>query len=211
VLTHLRPGRNDAGYSLVELLVVMIMMGLISIVTVTGIVQTGKTQKFVVDRSDSTAQLQKTIERMARDIRVADPVEVGTAGASTLQLRKFRAGSCSRIGYYISGTSLMQSTQRGLTPTPAPLGSPMVSDACNSNQSTTLPPTTGTVTVKTLATGLDTSTTLFTYYGIDGSTLGSTPTTTSIARILIKIKLSASPKQAVQTTVTLRNYKVPTS
>jgi prepilin-type N-terminal cleavage/methylation domain-containing protein len=213
VLTRLRQSADD-GYSLIELLVVMILLGLVGSVVVTGVVATNRTTTAVSLRTQASGDLQKTVERMAREIRVAEPLEAGTATGTTLQARIFRNGACSRIGYYLSGTTLMQETQTGLTPTPAPVGSTLVTDACSSNLTAT-PPTTGAnVRTTVLATGVDTSVPLFTYYGITGAQLTSPPTSSLVARVGIQVRLTATskrPMKTIQTSVQLRNFKPPAS
>jgi prepilin-type N-terminal cleavage/methylation domain-containing protein len=214
MLTRRLSERREDGYTLVELLVVMILMGLVGTVIVGGVVATNRTTSAVSNRTQATADLEKTVERMGREIRVADPLEAGTATSSSVQVRNFRNGQCSRIGYYLSGTTLMQETQTGLTPSAAPIGSTLVTDACSSNLTAT-PPTTGAgVRTAALATGLDTSLPLFTYYGINGAQLASPITSSLVARVAIQVKLTATssrPARTIQTSVQLRNFKPPTS
>lgn len=199
----------EDGYSLIELLVVIILLSIVGSVILAGIVQTSRTNTAVSVRTTSLTDLQKAVERMARDLRTADPLEPGTAGGSTLQVRIFRGSACSRVGYYLSGTTLMKETQTGLTPTPATLGAAYVNSACSSGLTST-PPTTGAgVSTAVVATGLDASLPLFTYYDASGTVITSPPATASVARIAVTITLAVTSNRGAKslgTSVLLRNY-----
>ena len=195
-----------AGYSLIELLVVVSLLGVVGVVAMTGVIQVNRATSLVTKRTTTSAGLQKAIERIAREIRVADPLEAGTVTNQSLQVRVYRNDGCSRIGYYIAGGSLMQETQTGLTPTPAPLGQKSTDVSCSSSLTAT-PPTTGPgVTTTLLVAGLDVSAPIFTSYGPDGLALTAPVTSSSVTRIDIKLTTQA-PVQSVQTSVMLRNSK----
>lgn len=89
-------GGEDGGFTLVELLVVMVILGVVGTVTVAGITSGLRTTSYAQARVDTLAETQTTIERISREIRGGHPVREITEDRMTLdvcrdgQLRHYR-------------------------------------------------------------------------------------------------------------------------
>jgi prepilin-type N-terminal cleavage/methylation domain-containing protein len=163
--------RDDEGYTLVELLVVIVLLGIIgSIVSVASIGGMRGTRQ-AQNRAYSSESIQAQIERMARDIRVADPIQA--ASGTSLTVDDYRSNTCVRRTWSVSSGSLVETS----------ITYP-VWTSCTAYPSGVTP--TSTVT-RTLLTSLNTSSTsLFTYVDSTGSTLASpTPSKISVVRISV--------------------------
>lgn len=89
-------GGEDGGFTLVELLVIMVILGVVGSVTVAGITSGLRTTSYAQARVDTLAETQTTIERISREIRAGHPVREITDDRMTLdvcrdaQLRHYR-------------------------------------------------------------------------------------------------------------------------
>jgi prepilin-type N-terminal cleavage/methylation domain-containing protein len=96
--------RDDAGFTLIELLMVIILLGVVGSITTAGIAgamrSTRQNQALVL----GSAQLETQLQRMTRDIRVADPLRA--VSASSVLFDDYRSGACRRTEYRVSGGSL---------------------------------------------------------------------------------------------------------
>lgn len=80
MLTRLREALSDErGVSLVELLVVIVLMGVIGGIGTTSMVRGMKVSAATQSRFDALADLQRSVERMTRELRAAAPTQVGGA------------------------------------------------------------------------------------------------------------------------------------
>jgi prepilin-type N-terminal cleavage/methylation domain-containing protein len=163
--------RDDEGYSLVELLVVIILLGIIGGIVSTTTIGGMRGTRQAQNRAYSSESIQAQIERMARDIRVADPIRA--ASGTSLTVDDYRGGTCVRQTWSVSSGSLVQTS----------ITYPAWS-SCAAYPSSATP--TSTVT-RTLLTSLNTSSTaLFTYVDSSGSALASpTPSKISVVRISV--------------------------
>lgn len=82
-------GRRDAeeGFTLVELLVVVLIMGVVGSITVGGLVRGYRTSSDVQDRLDTQAELQNVQITITRRLRGACPVIAIGAYDTTVQVR----------------------------------------------------------------------------------------------------------------------------
>lgn len=200
--------RDDSGMTLIELLVVMLLIGAIGTVFATGVIGGTKAGKGVADRSEASAQLQIAAERIAREIRVADPVEIGTASGTGLQARVYRNGVCTRYIYRVVGTQLVQYTQGPLTPAPLAVGSPTLNDTCTTPAATEPPPAAlpSRVMVTDLAPG-----TVFSYFDRTSAPINFAvsprPSEKLIAAVEIRLVQTNAARGALQvsTRVAIRN------
>lgn len=89
-------GSEDGGFTLVELLVVMVILGVVGTVTVAGITSGLRTTSYAQARVDTLAETQTTLERISREIRAGHPLREITDDRMTLdvcrdgQLRHYR-------------------------------------------------------------------------------------------------------------------------
>ena len=209
MLRRLR-GSSDSGFTLVESLTTFILLGIVGAMMATGITAGLRTTSTVEDQVRATAKLRTAVERLARELRTADPVELGTAGPQRLQVRIVRNGVCQRIAYRLVGSSLMQYVQGPLSPAPAPVGGRTVSGACTSPAATEPPPAGLPATV--LAPQLATTTAVFTYFDSAGTVMpfgsgGPSLSEKNIARIRITLRRELTGRKPilVTTEVQLRN------
>lgn len=89
--------RREDGFTLVELLVAMLIMGLVGAVVTASLVRGFETQQQVEARLDTHAELQRASARMSQQLRGACPVEsLGPWDASVVV---FRDGDRLRYTY----------------------------------------------------------------------------------------------------------------
>jgi prepilin-type N-terminal cleavage/methylation domain-containing protein len=162
---------DDAGFTLVELLVVIVLLGVIGGIVSTAAIGGMRTTRQAQNRAYSTEAIQAQLERMARDVRVADPIRA--ASSTSLTVDDYRNGTCIRQQWTLSSGSLV------LTAITYPAWS-----SCTAYPSGATP--TSTVT-KTLLTSVDTSSSpLFMYADSSGNTLAAaTPSQISVVRISV--------------------------
>jgi prepilin-type N-terminal cleavage/methylation domain-containing protein len=79
------PRRDDGGFTLTELLVVMTLSGIIGSVVVAAVTTGLHKQTQVQDRNDALAQARTALQRVDRDIRSTSAVEAATPTEIKLQ------------------------------------------------------------------------------------------------------------------------------
>lgn len=209
--------RDDSGLTLIELLVVMMLLGAVGTVFASGVIGGTRAGKGVADRSEASAQLQIAAERIAREIRVADPVETGTASATGVQVRIYRGGVCTRHIYRLVGTRLMQYTQGPLSTPPLPVGAPAGTGTvgtCSSPAATEPPPAglPARVLVTDVAPGE-----VFRYFSADGAPIdfatSPRPSEKQIASVEIRLVQNNPSRGSLRftTRVAIRNISRSTS
>jgi type II secretory pathway pseudopilin PulG len=197
MLTRLRAARrDDAGYSLIELLAVMFMVGIIGTVVGMAIILGLRSTRQQQNRSTVVSQVQTALDRMERDLRTADPLQTATATSISMTVNRL-AGCLVKTYSLNTGTGTLTEAQSN----------------CSG----------GTSTTRTLVTGLTnnaTSNPLFTYYGATcpatGVAAGSVSTLappigdlTEVRRVTVSVTAGLAEKRApfkAQTDVELRNY-----
>ena len=110
MLTRLRSsrsGRRDAGYSLVEMLVVVVILGVVSAVVSAAIISSLRVQQVTESNVTSMAGARTAIERMSRDIRTANPLR--TAQANVISFDMYYGTRCERRTYSVVAGSLVLS------------------------------------------------------------------------------------------------------
>lgn len=99
-------GMTDAGFTLTELLVSIVIFGIVSaMVTVASISGLGR-QTQVANRDDALAQLRTALQRVDRDIRSANPLL--SVSSNQLVVREIQAGYTHDLTYSVVGTNLLQ-------------------------------------------------------------------------------------------------------
>ncbi len=86
---------SEAGFSLIELLIVMVLMGVIGGVVTTSIVQAMQNSRATSERSIALHDIERSLQTVARELRVADPIYLtdgedyqSTIGAEVVRDRK---------------------------------------------------------------------------------------------------------------------------
>ncbi len=201
---------RQAGFSVIEVIVTVAILAIVGAVAGTGLISGYRSTDFVNDQTHTTAALKTAAERMAREIRAADPIEGNaTAGQRRLQVRIYRDGACTRYIYRIEGSNLVQYTQRPLTPAPAPLGSPTIPNACTSPAASEPPPAGLPRTV--LVEGISPTAVMFRYFDAAGTEVPP-PTNAASAQKVTRVRVTLTRPQTgrkkslvVSTVVDLRN------
>lgn len=99
--------RNDGGYSLVELLVVMAILGVVGAIVTSAIIQSSKATRRAQERITALADLQKGLDRVGRELRAADPLILDSSGDydSSIGAEVLRGGVRYRFSYYLVTTA----------------------------------------------------------------------------------------------------------
>lgn len=80
MLTRLRAQTGEeSGVSMVELLVVIVLMSVVGSIATAGLVRGMKLSASTQSRFVALAELQKSVDRMSRELRAAAPLQVGGA------------------------------------------------------------------------------------------------------------------------------------
>jgi len=66
---------SEAGVTLIELIVVIAMLSVVMAAAASGLVSISEAAKSTQDRSEALAELRLSVERIARDIRAANPID----------------------------------------------------------------------------------------------------------------------------------------
>lgn len=90
----LRP-RSEDGFTLVELLIVMVLLGVVGGVVTTSIVQALQSSRLTSERTLALHDIERSLQIVARELRVADPIYLtanddyqSTIGAEVVRDRK---------------------------------------------------------------------------------------------------------------------------
>lgn len=79
---------DDRGFGLVELLVVMVLLGIVGAILVASMVSGMRTTSYGQQRVESIANAQVGMERMARELRAADPLRVAEPDQAAADVRR---------------------------------------------------------------------------------------------------------------------------
>ena len=77
-----RQRSESSGFTLVEMIAVIVVMGIISSVAGIGIVEAVKSYRKTIDRSELAEMADSALRRMARDMRYSLPMSTRTPGAA---------------------------------------------------------------------------------------------------------------------------------
>jgi prepilin-type N-terminal cleavage/methylation domain-containing protein len=98
------PGHDDdAGLTLIELLVTMIIMSVIGAVVTAGIVTSLTDQHRERTRLDAVSSSQRVLERVTKDLRAANPLVAGDASSVTMLV--YHGTACQQRRYYVNASS----------------------------------------------------------------------------------------------------------
>lgn len=92
---------EQSGFTLVELLVVMVLMGVVGSITVAAIVTGMNSQRTTQARLDALHELEVAVQRSIRDLRAASPLLVSniTPADEHLGARLRRGGEVAHVYY----------------------------------------------------------------------------------------------------------------
>jgi prepilin-type N-terminal cleavage/methylation domain-containing protein len=98
---------DDAGMTLIELLVTMILMGVIGSVVTAGVVSSMQDQRRAKSRLDAVSSTQRALERVTKDLRAADPLVAADARSVTTLVYHGTGvnGACEQRRYYVNATN----------------------------------------------------------------------------------------------------------
>lgn len=91
---------DEGGFTLIELLVVMVVLGVVGGVVVAGLVSAMQSSQEAKDRIHAMAELQRTAENVARELRAACPLEVAEDDRVGLVVN--RGGDLVEHRYYVN-------------------------------------------------------------------------------------------------------------
>jgi type II secretory pathway pseudopilin PulG len=200
---------TDAGVSLVELLIVIMLLGVIGGTVTTSLTGGMRTSRVLQERTEALSQLELTAGRMARQLRAAAPVQrVAGAPNEAVAVRTFTRGTCARYTYRVEGTRLML-YQQTLTPAPPPEGGWPNESACTS-PAPSLPPAavTPTVLIDGLAPGQ-----VFHFFRasdnapMDAAVAGANPGDIGTIRMTLRRQVRDGGTVEVSTNILLRNQR----
>lgn len=111
-----RVSRDERGFTLIELLVVMLIMGIVGSVVASGVIQGLRTSSRAESRIVALTDLQRGVERVAREIRVANPMCL-VAGQEDTRVGAvvFRDGKRYRYEYYVQGSGADEALLQDVT------------------------------------------------------------------------------------------------
>lgn len=186
VLRRVRRG-GDAGFTLVELLVVMILLGVVGSMVTAGIASALKSERTTRARIAVTADLTKGVDRMTKQIRVAAPVIAYTPTSVTVQT--YRGGFRWRYTYTHDATAKTVSETLERYP----------------SETAVSPDQTSTKTLLSNVTN-DSVTPMFQYFDKDGTASGAVDEVARVVLTLVETPAGQGPIR-FETTINLRNYR----
>jgi prepilin-type N-terminal cleavage/methylation domain-containing protein len=101
--------KNVSGFTLIELVIVIILLGIVSIMASKILLEGSKNYVTNKNTIDAQRQGQAALERMTREIRmVRSSSDISVAGSNQFS---FTSLDGTAIAYSLSGTNLMQNSQ----------------------------------------------------------------------------------------------------
>jgi prepilin-type N-terminal cleavage/methylation domain-containing protein len=184
-----QPDDCQGGFSLVELLVVMALMLVVGSIVVNGLVTGLRATERGQARVEALTELERSAERMARDLRFADPVETASPTQMIINVLRDTGGILERhrVTYTVSA-GIITETRAVYSPPSAAV------------------PTTTTTT--TTIEDLDPAETVFEFARADGQPwVPGTDPVTHLAEIKLDLarQLPDQDPIAVETSVFVRN------
>lgn len=101
--------RGERGFTLVELMVVLVLIGIVGGIVTKGLVGAMRTTRQTQARIEAFTELQTTAERVGRELRVACPMRAIAAADVTLDID--RAGETYRHRFWVATDQLHHATQ----------------------------------------------------------------------------------------------------
>lgn len=182
---------EERGFTLVELLVAMSIGLVVSVVILTGIVSGLRATVRGQERVAGLTDLERAAERMARDLRFADPVDTATANQMTVNVLRDAAGTAVRhqVAYTHDAAGGTITEVRKVFNPP---------DAAVETSSTTT----------TVIENLDPATTVFAFARADGQTwVSGTDSLNDLAEVRLDLRRELDDQDPIEleTSVFVRN------
>lgn len=185
---NVRFHRDEGGMTLVELLVVIVVLGVVGTIALTGIVNGIRTTTRGQDRIDALTDLETGVERIGRELRAT--CQIDTFEPDDVSLRVVRGGEVYRYRYVLGSV----------------LGGGSEPDALYEVRSVHDASTGGFVLLGTRLFITDLANAdIFRFFDRDGSS-ASVATNISTAEILLQRRLPDQSPIEVRTSVHLRNH-----
>lgn len=180
---------DESGFTLVELLVVMALMLVVGGVVLNGIVSGLRASERGRQRVVALTDLERAVERMARDLRFADPVDAASATSMTVNVLRDNAGAQvrHRVTYTVAGGAISESRAVYNPPSAAAPAS---------------------TTTRTVIDDLDAATTVFSFAKADGQAWNAgTDALSDLAEIQLDLRRELPDQDPIQveTSVFVRN------
>jgi prepilin-type N-terminal cleavage/methylation domain-containing protein len=193
---------SDAGFTLVELLVSIILLGIVGSIASAAILSATKTQRSTEGWVTARTEATKAVERMSRDLRAANPLRVADANEVTLDT--MRGSTCERRRYFVDASNR-------LVLSVAPFSSGTVCGVYGATPGAAIE----TPVTDEVVTG---GTPVFTYLRWDSGSSQRVPLTTPasaadlrlIDAVVLNVTVPAAPREpiTVSTQVDLRNVEI---
>lgn len=200
MLTRLRARlAQEQGVSLVELLVVIVLMSVIGGAATTSLVRSMKVSAATQTRFDALADLQKSVDRMTRELRAAAPLVVGgapvvVAEPNRVVVNVFRNNfSEIRRFTYLYCPAQQRIHVRTEGPSPAPSGAPAAMDC-------------STTTAPILIEDVNNTGAVFQYFTAAGVAT-TVPSQVRTIRVNVRRALPDQAPITVETRVRVRNAR----
>jgi type II secretory pathway pseudopilin PulG len=205
-LTRLRGsgvGCDEAGVTLVEVLVGMLVATALLTLASRGFLQNYRAVGQAQSRSEATVATQNALERITRDIRIADPSVTSTSTATTLTVPMYRSGGICSLRTYFVG--LPNSGPANLV-IPGAASVPSVVSTTVTDNTTVCPTSGGTSSNRLVLADVPAGLAPFTYLGSGGTAVGSVTNAVSVEVRLIKRSTGAQDVD-LRTVAQLRNKR----
>lgn len=94
---------QDSGFTLVELLVSIVLLGVVGAIASAAVITATKTQRSTDGVVTARTEATKSVDRMSRDLRAANPLRA--AAATDVTIDTLRGSTCERRRYYVDGSN----------------------------------------------------------------------------------------------------------
>ena len=116
------PGDGQSGFTLVELLVTMLVMGVVATAVMAVAMRTFTTTATITNRRDVLTDGRTALDRLSKELRQGESIDQTVSDASTISLSGYIDGDPATIVWQVTGSSapytLEESRLGGANPVP---------------------------------------------------------------------------------------------